>query len=271
LKQVTATIVSNIPLMQYSVSGRPSVGPSTVTYHLVCVEAPYIASKSRPGQFITVSCGADLILRRPLSIHRLDNPNQLSMLFAVVGRGTQWLSQRQKDETLNLLGPLGNGFSIESASKKLLLIAGGIGVAPLVFLAQKSISEGRSVKLLLGARKKDALYPKKLLPNGIETVFTTEDGSFGKQGMVSKFFREYVEWADQVFACGPIAMYKAIADQSKQWRNKKPVQVSLEVRMGCGIGACFSCSIKTKKGMKQVCRDGPVFSLDEVLLEEVRI
>jgi dihydroorotate dehydrogenase electron transfer subunit len=201
----------------------------------------------------------------------VDNPNQLSMLFAVVGRGTQWLSQRQKDETLDLLGPLGNGFSIEPVSKKLLLIAGGIGVAPLVFLAQKSISEGRSVKLLLGARTNDGLYPQKHLPSGIETILTTEDGTVGKEGMVSKFFREYVEWADQIYACGPIAMYKAIADQRQQWRNKKPVQVSLEVRMGCGIGACFSCGIKTKNGMKRVCLDGPVFNLDDVILEEVKI
>jgi dihydroorotate dehydrogenase electron transfer subunit len=193
------------------------------------------------------------------------------MLFAVVGRGTQWLSQRQKDETLDLLGPLGNGFSIEPVSKKLLLIAGGIGVAPLVFLAQKSISEGRSVKLLLGARTKDGLYPQKHLPDGVETIITTEDGSYGERGKVTDILSRYVDWADQIYACGPIAMYKAIADQRQQWRNKKPVQVSLEVRMGCGIGACFSCSIKTKNGMKQVCRDGPVFNLDEIILEEVKI
>jgi dihydroorotate dehydrogenase electron transfer subunit len=265
LKQVAATIVSNIPLIKYT------AGPLTVTYHLICVEASDIASEARPGQFITVRCGADLILRRPLSIHRVDNPNQLSMLFAVVGRGTQWLSQRQKDETLDLLGPLGNGFSIETASKKLLLIAGGIGIAPLVFLAQKALDEGRSVKLLLGARKQDALYHKELLPNGIETVFTTDDGTFGKKGMVSKFVREYVDWADQIYACGPLAMYKEIADQRQKWPGKKPIQVSLEVRMGCGIGACFSCSVKTKNGMKRVCLDGPVFNLDDVILEEVRI
>ncbi len=81
----------------------------------------------------------------------------------------------------------------------------------------------------------------------------------------------YVNWADQIYACGPLAMYKTIAGERQQWRNKKPVQVSLEVRLGCGIGACFGCSIRTKYGMKQVCRDGPVFNLDEVILEEVKI
>ncbi len=98
-------------------------------YHLLCVDAPDIASSAQPGQFITINCGPDLILRRPLSIHRVDNSNQLSILFAVVGRGTQWLSQRQKGEKLDLLGPLGNGFHIDQASRNLLLVAGGLASA----------------------------------------------------------------------------------------------------------------------------------------------
>ena len=271
MKQVSVTIVSNISLIQYSVSGRPSAGSPTITYNLICVEAPGIASKSRPGQFITVRCGADPILRRPLSIHRVDDPNHLSMLFAVVGRGTLWLSQRQKGETLDLLGPLGNGFSIEPSSRKLLLVAGGIGIAPLAFLAHKAIVQKKSLTLLLGARTKDGLYPKKVLPSGIELITTTEDGSYGEKGKVTDILSRYSGWADQIYACGPLAMYKAIANQRQQWQKKKPVQVSLEVRLGCGIGACFGCSIKTKNGMKQVCRDGPVFNLDEVILEEVKI
>jgi dihydroorotate dehydrogenase electron transfer subunit len=240
-------------------------------HHLICTEAPDIVATAKAGQFLTVRCGDRLILRRPLSIHQLTDSKYLYLLFKVVGRGTIWLSQRQENEQLDLIGPLGNGFSTEPASKKLLLAAGGIGIAPLVFLAQKLISEGRSVKLLLGTHTKDWLYPQKHLPSGIETIITTEDGSYGERGKVTDILSRYVDWADQIYACGPIAMYKAIADQSKQWRNKKPVQVSLEVRMGCGIGACFSCSIKTKNGMKQVCRDGPVFNLDEIILEEVKI
>lgn len=240
-------------------------------HHLIRIEAPDIAAEAKPGQFITVSCGRDFILRRPLSIHRVDKTNQISILFAIVGAGTHWLSQRQKGEKLDLLGPLGNGFSVKSASKKLLLAAGGIGIAPLVFLAQKALSDGKNIKLLLGARTKNCLYPEELLPEGIETFITTEDGSYGVKGKVTDILAKYVDGSDQIYACGPLAMYQSIAKQSKQWRLKKPVQVSLEVRIGCGIGACFGCSIKTKKGMKQVCRDGPVFNLDEVLLEEVRI
>ena len=257
LKQVAATVISNVELMP--------------GHHLICVEAPDIVATAKAGQFLTIRCGEALILRRPLSIHKLADSKYLYLLFKTVGKGTIWLSERQKGEKLDLIGPLGNGFSIEPASKKLLLAAGGIGIAPLVFLAQKALGEGRSVKLLSGARKKDALYPKKLLPNGIETIITTEDGSDGEKGKVTDILPGYADWADQIYACGPLAMYKTIADQRQQWQNKKPVQVSLEVRMGCGIGACFSCSIKTKDGMKRVCRDGPVFNLDEVILEEVKI
>lgn len=240
-------------------------------HYLIRVEAHDIATEARPGQFITISCGQGFTLRRPLSIHRVDKPGQISILFAVVGTGTLWLSRREKGDKLDLLGPLGNGFSIQPASKKLLLAAGGIGIAPMLFLVQKALGEKKSVRLLLGARTRKGLYPKELLPEGIETLITTEDGSDGERGKITDILPKYIDWADQVYACGPLAMYQAIAAQSKQWRNKKPVQVSLEVRMGCGIGACFSCSIRTKHGRKQVCHDGPVFNLDEALLEEVRI
>jgi dihydroorotate dehydrogenase electron transfer subunit len=265
LKYAAYPILSNRLVLQYSGSG------CDVKYHLICVDAPDIATAARPGQFVTVGCGPDFTLRRPLSIHRLDESGKIYFLFAVVGGGTLWLSQRLKGEELDLLGPLGNGFSVQPTSKKLLLAAGGIGIAPLVFLAQKGQAEGKPVRLILCARQKEGLYPKELLPKEIETLITTEDGSAGRRGKVSDILPEHIDWADQVFACGPLAMYQAIAGQSKRWRNKKPVQVSLEVRMGCGVGACLGCSINTKKGMKRVCRDGPVFDLDEVLLEGVRI
>ena len=257
MKQVLATVISNIELMP--------------GHHLMRIKAPDIAAGARPGQFVTVSCGQGLILRRPLSIHRVDKTNQISILFAVVGTGTHWLSQRQKGEKLDLLGPLGNGFVIQPESKKMLLAAGGIGIAPLVFLAQKALSDRKLVKLIIGTHTKDGLYPKELVPEGIETLITTEDGSDGEKGKVTDILSKYVDWADQVYACGPLAMYQSIDKQSNQWRSKTPIQISLEVRIGCGIGACFGCSIKTKKGIKQVCRDGPVFNLDEVLLEEVKI
>jgi len=257
LKQISATVTSNIELMP--------------GYHLICVDAPDIAVTSQPGQFVTVRCGNELTLRRPLSIHKIAESKQVYLLFKVIGKGTAWLSLRRKGERLDILGPLGHGFYISPASKKLLLVAGGIGIAPLTFLAQQALGQEKSVTLLLGAHTKDELYPQKFLPDGIKTIITTEDGSYGEEGNVTDILTGYVNWADQIYACGPLAMYNTIAAERQKWPNKKSVQVSLEIRMGCGIGACFSCSIKTKNGMKRVCLDGPVFNLDDVILEEVKI
>lgn len=257
MKQISATVISNIELI-----------PGC---HFICVDAPDIAATSQPGQFVTVRCGEELTLRRPLSIHQITKSGQVCFFFEVIGKGTSWLSLCRKGEKLNILGPLGHGFYIRPTSRKLLLVAGGIGIAPLTFLAQQALAQEKSVTLLLGAHAKDELYPQKLLPGGIKTIITTEDGSYGEEGKVTDILSRYGNWADQIYACGPLAMYKTIAGERQQWRNKKPAQVSLEIRMGCGIGACFSCSIKTKNGMKRVCLDGPVFNLDDVILEEVKI
>lgn len=238
---------------------------------LVCAEAAGIAVTARPGQFVMVSCEHALVLRRPLSIHQVDNSGRLHLLFSIVGRGTSWLSQCQKGETLDLLGPLGNGFTIAPNSKNLLLIAGGVGIAPLMFLALQARSEGKLVTLLLGASTGAQLYPQELMPDGIRAIVTTEDGSSGRKGMVTDRLPDFVEWADQIYACGPKAMYEAIDAQRGRWSVRKPIQISLEVRMGCGLGACYGCSIKTRRGMKQVCQDGPVFDLEEILWEEIKI
>ena len=257
LKQVSATIISN--------------DESMPGYRLICAEARDIAAVVKPGQFVMVWCGKELTLRRPLSIHQVSESSQVCLFFEVVGKGTFWLSQLQEGEPLDLLGPLGNGFSIEPTSSKLLLVAGGIGVAPLAFLARQALNEGKSVTLLLGARTAAGLYPHHLLPGGIKTSVTTEDGSAGTKGMITDILPDFIDWADQIYACGPLGMYEAMAVQEQQEHLRKPIQVSLEVRMGCGLGACYSCSIRTRHGMKQVCRDGPVFNLEEIIWQEVRI
>lgn len=255
MKQISTAIISNTELM-------PGV-------HLICAEAPGIATTARSGQFVMVNCGQELTLRRPLSIHQVANSNQLYLLFNIVGKGTLWLSHCQKGDSLDLLGSLGNSFFIEPASKNLLLLAGGIGIAPLTFLAQQAISQGKSVTLLLGASTANQLYPQQALPGGIQTIVTTEDGSAGKKGMITDILPDFIDWADQIYACGPLAMYQTIATQKQHM--EKPIQLSLEVRMGCGLGACYGCSIKTRHGMKQVCRDGPVFNLEEIIWQEVKI
>jgi dihydroorotate dehydrogenase electron transfer subunit len=235
-----------------------------------------------PGQFITVRCG-DFTLRRPFSVHQVSS-REIALLFKVAGKGTLWLSQRQTGEKIDILGPLGKGFSIESAARNLLLVAGGIGIAPLVFLMRCASSQNQ-VTLIHGASTAAQLYPfsfagkrrSKLspLPKGVQFIPVTEDGSMGKKGMATDISPDFLDWADQVYACGPVDMYKAMAEMS--WRAKqrnlklRKCQVSLEVRMGCGFGACYSCTINTKKGLKQVCRDGPVFELDDIIWQEVRI
>ena len=268
MKQTLCSVASNVEIM-------PGI-------HLMWIEAPDIAVVAQPGQFITVRCG-DLTLRRPFSVHQV-SPQEIALLFKVAGKGTLWLSQRQTGERLDVLGPLGKGFSIESGARNLLLVAGGIGIAPLVFLMQYAKSQ-HQITLIHGASTAAQLYPfssagkkrSKLspLPEGVQFVPVTEDGSMGKKGMATDILPDFLDWADQMYACGPADMYKTIAEMScraKQSNRKlRKCQVSLEVRMGCGFGACYSCTINTEKGLKQVCRDGPVFELDDIIWQEVKI
>lgn len=257
MKMASARIISNTEVMP--------------GYNLLCARAPDIAEAAMPGQFAMVKCGDKLTLRRPLSINSVNDSNYLYIFYSLIGKGTLWLSQRQKGEEIDLLGPLGNGFSIKPDSKNLLLVAGGIGVAPLVFLAQRAVEQGKSVALLLGARTADDLYPVEHLPGQMQTVITTEDGSRGRKGMVSDVFLDYTDWADQVYACGPVAMYQTMASQMRKRRGRNAVQVSLEVRLGCGLGACYGCSVRTKSGMKRVCKDGPVFNIEDIIWQEVKL
>ena len=147
MKQGFASIISNTEVM-------PGV-------YLTWLESPQIASEAKPGQFVMVHCGEETLLRRPLSIHQLTDNAKLAFLFTVAGKGTHWLSQRQASDTIDLLGPLGNGFSIQPASRNLLLVAGGIGIAPLYSLASSASKEGYSIRILLGARTVIQLYLKE--------------------------------------------------------------------------------------------------------------
>lgn len=237
--------------------------------HLIWLESPQIASTAQPGQFVMVRCGEETLLRRPLSIHQLDKGINLAFLFNVVGKGTHWLARCQVGDNIDLLGPLGNTFSIKPSSHNLLLVAGGIGIAPLRFLAQQALNQGCSVRLVLGALTTSQLYPRHLLPPEAELIIITEDGTAGEKGMITDFLPDLVGWADQIFACGPTSMYQAMADRNQQLVKTKPVQISMEVRMGCGRGVCYGCTLKTKSGLKQVCTDGPVFDLDDVLQDEL--
>ena len=215
-----------------------------------------------------VRCGEDTLLRRPLSVHQADG-RKMALLFTLVGKGTRWLSQRKAKDTVDIFGPLGNGFSIAPGSNNLLLVAGGIGIAPLYFAARRAREQGCSITLLYGTANKNR-YTLNLPPE-IKIVETTEDGTVGHQGLVTDLLPDFTGWADQIFACGPMPMYRDMAHRKAELGLEgKPVQIPLEVRMGCGLGVCYGCTVKTKDGLKQVCKDGPVFNLDNILWEELR-
>jgi dihydroorotate dehydrogenase electron transfer subunit len=256
MKQLTAPIISAVEVL-------PAV-------FLFWLEAPGIAEAARPGQFVMVRCGKDTILPRPLSVHRVEG-NNLALLFSVVGNGTQWLSELKKGDSLDIFGPLGNGFAINPESRNLLLVAGGIGIAPLYFLAESAAVQKKKVTLINGARTRDCLLPvslpqsfyeKSLPPAAVNVVTATEDGSEGFKGLATQLIPHYLNNADQIFACGPAAMYQSMARMPEL--KGKDVQLSLEIMMGCGVGVCYGCTIKTKRGLKQVCKDGPVFGMGEV-------
>jgi len=253
MQQVKASIISTKEAM-------PDV-------YLIWLECPSIASSAQPGQFIMVKCGDDNLLRRPLSIHQVnDDKNGFALLFSVIGKGTDWLSQSKTGDKLDVLGPLGNGFSILPAARNILLVGGGIGIAPLPFLARTALNKGCNVTLLLGAATACQLCPQRLIPTGIECTFATDDGTAHAKGFVTNLLPEHTEKADQVFACGPAPMYRAMSQMPEL--GGKPVQVSLEARMGCGFGLCYGCTVKTRQGLKQICKDGPVFNLDDILWDE---
>ncbi|MCX6011998.1 MAG: dihydroorotate dehydrogenase electron transfer subunit [Chloroflexi bacterium] len=260
MNEVFSKIITNQKLMN-DPEGKRDV-------FLLGIEAPGIATSAKPGQFLMVRCSDDSypLLRRPFSIHRVKG-NQVFILYIVLGIGTSWLSRRKQNDFINVIGPLGNGFSIESKSKNVLLIAGGIGVAPIVALAEYSLNKGYSTRLIMGARRASLLYPEASLPSGLITEIVTEDGSKGKKGLVTDFLAEASD-VSQIFACGPLSMYKTI-NSRKEILRAIPAQVSMEQVLGCGYGVCYGCTIETVKGLKQVCHDGPVFNLADILWDKV--
>jgi dihydroorotate dehydrogenase electron transfer subunit len=248
--------------------------------------APELLHGATPGQFVMLRCADpnvvgeappravdlpdDPLLPRAMSIHRVrpgpDGP-EWSVLYDVVGQGTEWLAARSAGDLVFCWGPLGHGYTVRRGAQHLLLVAGGIGVAPLVWLADEAVALGKDVMIVLGGRHAGQIFPPALLPREAEVVITTEDGSLGTKGLATEAFGEHLEWCDQAFACGPNAMFAAMAGvmrRATQSIARQPVQVLLEERMGCGTGICYGCAVKTRKGMRLVCKDGPKFELREV-------
>lgn len=225
-----------------------------------------------PGQFVHVKAaeGYDPLLRRPISISSIDrSKNELTMIYRKEGRGTALLSEKKAGAAIDVLGPLGNGFPLDEAKagETALLVGGGIGVPPLFALSRQLKAKGVKVIHVLGFQTKDSIFYESKFESLGETLITTADGSYGVKGFVTDVIRERKLQFDVVYACGPTPMLRAI---EHNYQDKK-VFLSLEERMGCGIGACFACVCHTtddSKGFsyKKVCSDGPVFRAGEVVI-----
>lgn len=212
--------------------------------------------KGAPGQFYMLKAGnLDPLLPRPISIYDVGE-NGISFLYQVVGKGTKIMAKKKPGETIEILGPLGNGFTIEG--KKVAVVGGGIGIAPLLYLCKKLKSENKYVEVFLGYRTKPYLN-EDFEKISDKVSIATEDGSVGHKGYVTEIIGKDF---DTLYSCGPNLMMKSLKSLNICDRE----YYSLEARMACGIGACLGCSIKTVNGMKRVCHEGPIFSKDEVIL-----
>ena len=234
-------------------------------YQLV-LDAPQIAAAAQCGQFVHIACGEGNLLRRPISICEAGE-GRLRIVFQVKGSGTEWLADRKEGDTLDVLGPLGHGFDTAALGARPVLIGGGIGVPPMLQTVKCAKAAGAAPRAILGFRNKGAVILEEDFRAVCETFVTTDDGSYARHGFVTDVLQELLADATGVAACGPKPMLGAIAAIAKQ--AGLPCQVSMEERMGCGIGACLvcACALKAENGETRyghVCKDGPVFNAEEV-------
>ena len=234
------------------------------------LHSPGIAEEARPGQFLSLYCGdKSRLLPRPISICELrKDEGGIRLVYRAAGEGTREFSRLRSGDTIDVIGPLGNGFPFDAADpgtgKKSLLAAGGIGVPPMVELARQLPGEK-----VIAAGYRDRLFLTEELENYGKLFTATEDGSAGTKGTVLDCIRENQITADVIYACGPMPMLRALAEYAKQ--EGIPCWVSLEQRMACGIGACLACVCKsssvdehTKVKNKRICVEGPVFAAEDV-------
>lgn len=219
-----------------------------------------VSDITTPGQFVNIKLSG-LYLRRPISVCDCDD-GVLTLIYKVVGKGTEQMSEIAAGEELNVLTGLGNGYNTALSGEHPLLLGGGVGVPPLYMLCKKLIAEGKKVSVVLGFNTKEEIFCeddfKKL---GAEVFVATADGSYGIKGFVTDAIKD-INYT-YFYTCGPEPMLKAVfksTDTSGQF--------SFEERMGCGFGACMGCSCKTVTGYKRICKDGPVLEKEEILWED---
>ncbi len=264
-------------------------------YWHMCLDTGKVSLFCLPGQFISIKLGdnSQFLLRRPFGIHKACG-NSIEILYEVLGEGTRILSGEKSGDILDIIGPLGNGFAyprLPLASPQgeqagvirypLILVAGGMGVAPLVFLAERlaysverrACRKNKRLKLsatvLIGSRVKEGILCEKEFKNlGYDVKITTDDGSVGFKGRVTELLENLLNAKRStlnaiIYACGPKPMLREVARVCSQ--SKISAQLSLEAHMACGIGVCLGCVINTSDGFKRVCKDGPVFKAQEII------
>jgi dihydroorotate dehydrogenase electron transfer subunit len=234
-----------------------------LTFH-----APEIASKAKPGQFVMlrINDSYDPLLRRPFSIHQATANGNIQLLIKKLGKGTEILSLKEPGMEFDIIGPLGNGFSIKQ-EKNIFLAGGGLGVAPLLFLSKYIIQNtgAERLRLFIGmANKTDLGSLKTDFSNiGIEPFIATDDGSVGHHGLITELIQKTLKTGHwKGYSCGPYPMLRALSQlcNNLEWE----LQVSMETIMACGIGVCLGCSIDSQKKLLHVCKHGPVFNHKEV-------
>lgn len=214
---------------------------------------------TRPGQFVNIELDG-FYLRRPISVCDYTE-NTITLIYKVVGRGTEAMSRMEAGRGLDMLTGLGNGFDADAECRRPLLVGGGVGVPPLYRLAKELIARGRKVSVVLGFNTaSEVFYADEFRALGAEVYVSTADGSLGVKGFVTDAVREKGIAFDYFYACGPLPMLRALSLSCNV-----PGELSFEERMGCGFGACMGCSCKTLAGNKRICKDGPVMKREEII------
>lgn len=268
-KKISAT------LFKTEVLSNQHIAPG---YYKLSLKTPPFLLQADPGQFINIRIGDSFspLLRRPFSISKL-TPKGIEIIYKVVGKGTRILSSIKKGDYLDIIGPLGKGFTIENKVKEHLLVGGGIGVAPLIFLFQRIIKVKNSpfILVFLGFKKaEEIICREEFKGKNITLNIATNDGSYGYKGMVSWMVKDYIEKLNSpkniaLYACGPVEMLKSIARLALN--QGITCQLLLEEIIGCGIGACRGCVVEGKTGYLRICKEGPAFYVDEIIWDKLKI
>jgi dihydroorotate dehydrogenase electron transfer subunit len=247
----------------------------TDSYFRLVLRAPQIAPLIQPGQFahVRVLPMKDALLRRPFSIFQVEG-DTFSILYKSVGKGTEVLSQMRSGEELSAIAPLGHGFTVPKRGGEIpLLVAGGYGMAAMYLLAQRSPQKG--IVFVGGRRRVDILCEKEFQALGWDVRVTTEDGSHGEKGLVTKPLQAELKRSAvrrKLFACGPTGMLKAVGKLAEEF--KVPAELSMDEHMCCGVGVCLTCVIPVKTGdgweYQRTCTEGPVFDAQQVVWEEAK-